>query len=49
LIEEGYVNVADMVERQPWLEQTDALRSGAFPVEVTGHGTSRPLRAAVGQ
>jgi hypothetical protein len=49
LIEEGYVNVADMVERQPWLEQTDALQSGAFPVEVTGHGTSRAARGAVGQ
>jgi hypothetical protein len=30
LIEEGYVKVADMVERQPWLEQTDALHSGDF-------------------
>ena len=49
LIEEGYVNVADMVERQPWLEQTDVLPSGAFPVEVTGHGTSRPLRTPVPQ
>ena len=29
LIEEGYVNVADMVKRQPWLGE-----SGAFPVEV---------------
>ena len=29
LIEEGYVNVADMVQRQPWLGE-----SGAFPVEV---------------
>jgi len=29
LIEEGYVKVADMVERQPWLDET-----GAFPVEV---------------
>jgi hypothetical protein len=29
LIEEGYVNVADMVARQPWLGE-----SGAFPVEV---------------
>ena len=49
LIEEGYVKVADMVERQPWLEQTDALQSGAFPVEVTGHGTSRPLGTPVPQ
>jgi hypothetical protein len=29
LIEEGYVRVADMVQRQPWLDET-----GAFPVEV---------------
>jgi hypothetical protein len=29
LIEEGYVRVADMVQRQPWLGE-----SGAFPVEV---------------
>jgi hypothetical protein len=29
LIEEGYVRVADMVRRQPWLGET-----GAFPVEV---------------
>jgi hypothetical protein len=29
LIEEGYVNVADMVARQPWLGET-----GPFPVEV---------------
>jgi hypothetical protein len=29
LIEEGYVNVAEMVKRQPWLGET-----GAFPVEV---------------
>ncbi len=49
LIEEGYVNVADMVQRQPWLEQTDALQSGAFPVEVTGYGAARPLRVATGQ
>ena len=49
LIEEGYVNVADMVERQPWLEQTDALQSGAFPVEVTSHGSARPAHATVGQ
>jgi hypothetical protein len=31
LIEEGYVNVADMVERQPWLGGTDP-----FPVRVIG-------------
>jgi hypothetical protein len=29
LIEEGYVNVADMVARQPWLGERSA-----FPVEV---------------
>jgi Transmembrane protein of unknown function (DUF3556) len=38
LIEEGYVNVADMVERQPWLDAT-----GAFPVEVIGPGAPRPV------
>jgi Transmembrane protein of unknown function (DUF3556) len=31
LIEEGYVQVSDMVERQPWLDET-----GSFPVEVIG-------------
>ncbi len=31
LIEEGWVDVADMVERGPWLEE-----SFEFPVEVTG-------------
>jgi hypothetical protein len=34
LIEEGYVRVADMVGRQPWLGGGDG-----FPVEVTGTGT----------
>jgi hypothetical protein len=34
LIEEGYVRVADMVRRQPWLDRT-----GAFPVEVIGAKT----------
>jgi hypothetical protein len=47
LIEEGYVNVRDMVERQPWLDPT-----GAFPVEVTGPGapqrtTTAPPRQGV--
>jgi hypothetical protein len=37
LIEEGYVNVADMVERQPWLDQTDA-----FPVEIIGGTSAQP-------
>jgi len=31
LIEEGYVRVSDMIERQPWLD-----RSGTIPVEVVG-------------
>jgi transmembrane protein DUF3556 len=31
LIEEGWVNVADMVARLPWLDET-----GTFPVEVLG-------------
>jgi Transmembrane protein of unknown function (DUF3556) len=42
LLEEGYVRVADMVERQPWLDQT-----GVFPVEVVGSGAARPAGAAV--
>lgn len=37
LVEEGFVNVADMVGRQPWLDG-----AGTFPVEVTG-GSKRPL------
>ena len=36
LIEEGYVSVADMVERQPWLGE-----SAPFPVEVIAPGASR--------
>jgi len=44
LIEEGYVRVADMVERQPWLDET-----GAFPVEVIPSGAPRPLAAPVAQ
>ncbi len=39
LIEEGYVQVKDMVERQPWLDET-----GTFPVEVIGSGP--PAQAA---
>jgi hypothetical protein len=31
LIEEGWVNVADMVARLPWLDET-----GTLPVEVIG-------------
>ena len=42
LIEEGYVRVADMVERQPWLDDT-----GAFPVEVVGRAAPRTPGAAV--
>ena len=49
LIEQGYVKVADMVKRQPWLEQTGALQSGAFPVEVIGPSTRRPVAAPVPQ
>jgi hypothetical protein len=42
LIEEGYVQVKDMVDRQPWLDA-----SGTFPVEVIGSGASEPLAAPV--
>jgi Transmembrane protein of unknown function (DUF3556) len=42
LIEEGYVQVKDMVERQPWLDQ-----SGSFPVEVIGSGPPEPAAAPV--
>jgi hypothetical protein len=45
LIEEGYVKVADMVNRQPWLGE-----SSAFPVEVIGErSSSRQLVAPVAQ
>jgi hypothetical protein len=44
LIEEGYVKVADMVARQPWLDDT-----GTFPVEVIGHSAPQPLGAAIPQ
>jgi hypothetical protein len=37
LVEEGYVQVADMVRSQPWLDETTA-----FPVEVTGGRTAAP-------
>jgi Transmembrane protein of unknown function (DUF3556) len=37
LIEEGYVRVADMVQRQPWLGET-----AAFPVEVIDPTEPRP-------
>ncbi len=42
LIEEGYVQVKDMVERQPWLDET-----GTFPVEVIGSSAPRPAGAPV--
>ncbi len=41
LIEEGYVRVADMVERQPWLGEP-----GAYPVEVISQGARLPLAPA---
>jgi Transmembrane protein of unknown function (DUF3556) len=40
LIEEGYVNVADMVTRQPWLDEI-----GAFPVEVIAAAAARTAGA----
>ncbi len=42
LIEEGYVQVKDMVERQPWLDET-----GSFPVEVIGSAPAAQAAAPV--
>lgn len=43
LIEEGHVRVADMIERQPWLDP-----SGEFPVEViSGSANKRAATAPV--
>ena len=42
LVEEGWINVRDMIERGPWLEE-----SFEFPVEVTRTGESRPDPAPV--
>jgi len=42
LIEEGYVKVAEMVKRQPWLGET-----GPFPVEVIDPGAARSVDAPV--
>jgi hypothetical protein len=43
LLEEGYVKVADMIKRQPWLGETDA-----FPVEIVGTSArTRPTGAPV--
>jgi transmembrane protein DUF3556 len=42
LIEEGWVNVADMVARGPWLGE-----SGDFPVQVTSERAPRPQAGAV--
>jgi hypothetical protein len=39
LVEEGWVNVADMAERQPWLDERP------FPVEVVGTSGGEPGRA----
>ena len=57
LLEQGYVNVADMVERQPWLGGSEP-----YPVEVIGsaragspqrsrreHGDRRRRRASIGR
>ena len=41
LVEEGWVDVAEMVRRGPWLDE-----SFDFPVEVTGAGAGRPAVAA---
>ena len=42
LVEEGWINVRDMIDRGPWLEE-----SFEFPVEVTRTGESRPDPAPV--
>jgi hypothetical protein len=42
LVEEGWVDVAEMVRRGPWLEE-----SWDFPVEVTRRGESQPEPTAV--
>ena len=42
LVEEGWVDVEEMVERGPWLEE-----SFDMPVEVTRRGESRPEPASV--
>jgi len=42
LIEEGYVRVADMVDRQPWLGG-----SGPFPVQVIAARVRRSAGAPV--
>ena len=44
LIEEGYVEVKDMVDRQPWLDDTCTL-----PVEVIGSSAPQPAPAPVGR
>ena len=41
LIEEGWVNVADMVAQLPWLDE-----AGTFPVEVAGAGAPAAPAAA---
>src|SRR6266511_1059306 len=42
LVEEGWVEVADMLERGPWLEE-----SWDFPVEVTRRGGDRSAHPAI--
>jgi hypothetical protein len=42
LVEEGWVNVRDMIERGPWLEE-----SFDFPVEVTRRADTPPEPAPV--
>lgn len=42
LVEEGWIDVAEMVRRGPWLEE-----SWEFPVDVTRRGDSRPEPAAL--
>jgi hypothetical protein len=44
LLEEGYVEVAEMVGRQPWLGETEA-----FPVEIIGGADRRAAGTPVGE
>jgi hypothetical protein len=40
LVEEGYVDIADMVSRQPWLDADDPHGAGTIPVHEVRRGAS---------